>query len=49
MSANFNLVAAFLLELEDMNSVMKAQAPMAAAIWAFNVVVMYLCVYRFGQ
>ncbi len=47
MAANFNLVPAVLLELEDKNAVIKAQVPMAAAIWGFNVVVMYLCVYRF--
>jgi uncharacterized membrane protein len=47
MAANFNLVPALLLELEDRNAVIKTQLPMAAAIWIFNVVVMYLCVYRF--
>ncbi len=47
MAANFNLVPAILLELEDRNAVIKAQAPMAAVIWIFNVTAMYLCVYRF--
>jgi len=47
MAANFNLVPAILLELEDRNAVIKAQAPMAAAIWIFNVMLMYACVYRF--
>jgi uncharacterized membrane protein len=47
MAANFNLVPAILLELEDRNAVIKAQAPMAAAIWVFNVALMYACVYRF--
>lgn len=47
MAANFNLVPAILLELEDKNAVIKAQAPMAAVIWIFNVTVMYFCVYRF--
>jgi len=47
MAANFNLVPALLLELPDRNAVIKAQLPMAAAIWIFNVVVMYVCVYRF--
>jgi uncharacterized membrane protein len=47
MAANFNLVPAILLELEDKNAVIKAQAPMAAAIWLFNVTLMYVCVYRF--
>lgn len=47
MAANFNLVPAILLELDDKNAVIKAQAPMAAAIWLFNVGLMYACVYRF--
>ncbi|PAW68535.1 MAG: permease [Opitutia bacterium Tous-C1TDCM] len=47
MAANFNLVPVVLLELEDRMAVIKAQAPMAAAIWLFNVAAMYLCVYRF--
>jgi uncharacterized membrane protein len=47
MAANFNLVPVRLLELKDDWAVIKAQAPFAAAIWIFNVVVMYVCVYRF--
>lgn len=47
MAANFNLVPALLLELTDRNAVIKAQVPMAVAIWIFNVVVMAACVYRF--
>ena len=47
MAANFNLVPALLPELPDRNAVIKAQLPMAAAIWIFNVVVMCVCVYRF--
>ena len=47
MAANFNLVPAILLDLEDKNAVIKAQAPMAAVIWLFNVALMYFCVYRF--
>ena len=47
MAANFNLVPAMLLELDDKNAVIKAQAPMAAAIWIFNVTLMALCVYSF--
>lgn len=47
MAANFNLVPALLLELPDRNAVIKAQVPMAVAIWIFNVVVMAACVYRF--
>lgn len=47
MAANFNLVPVRLLELRDDYAVIRAQAPFAVAIWVFNVVVMYLCVYRF--
>jgi uncharacterized membrane protein len=47
MAANFNIVPARLLELSDDYAVIKAQAPMAAAIWVFNIALMYLCVYRF--
>jgi len=47
MAANFNLVPVRLLELRDDWAVIKAQAPFAAAILIFNVVVMYGCVYRF--
>jgi uncharacterized membrane protein len=47
MAANFNLVPAMLLELKDKNAVIRAQAPMAFGILAANIVLMYLCVYRF--
>lgn len=47
MAANFNLVPAMLLELDDRHAVIKAQVPFAVLMWLFNVVVMYLCVYRF--
>jgi uncharacterized membrane protein len=47
MAANFNLVPVRLLELDDDWAVIRAQAPFAAAIWIFNVVLMALCVYRF--
>lgn len=47
MAANFNLVPVRLLELRDDFAVIRAQAPFAAAIWVFNVVVMAACVYRF--
>ena len=47
MAANFNIVPVRLLELRDDFAVIKVQAPFAAAIWIFNVVVMYVCVYRF--
>lgn len=47
MAANFNLVPVRLLELKSDFAVIRAQAPFAAAIWIFNVVVMAACVYRF--
>lgn len=47
MAANFNLVPVRLLELRSDSAVIRAQAPFAGAIWIFNVVVMYFCVYRF--
>jgi uncharacterized membrane protein len=46
MAANFNFVPVKLLELRDDFAVIKAQVPFAAAIWVFNVGVMYACVYR---
>jgi uncharacterized membrane protein len=46
MAANFNLVPAVLLEIPDKNAVIRAQAPMAAALFVFNVVAMALLVYR---
>ncbi|QYM80160.1 DUF979 domain-containing protein [Horticoccus luteus] len=47
MAANFNIVPAMLLELRDRHAVIRAQAPMAVVIFAANVVLMWLCVYRF--
>jgi len=47
MAANFNLVPALLLELPDKNAVIKAQVPIALAILAANVLLMWFCVYRF--
>jgi uncharacterized membrane protein len=47
MAANFNLVPVMLLELEDKNAVIRAQAPIAVALFAFNLLLMEFCVYRF--
>jgi uncharacterized membrane protein len=47
MAANFNLVPVMLLELKDKNAVIKAQSPIALGILAFNIGLMYFCVYRF--
>lgn len=45
MAANFNLVPVRLLELRSDFAVIRAQAPFAAAIWIFNVVLMGAFVY----
>jgi len=45
MAANFNLVPAILLEIEDRNAVIKAQLPFAVTLWIFNVLTMAACVY----
>lgn len=45
MAANFNIVPVRLLELRGDFSVIRAQTPFAAAIWIFNVAVMYAFVY----
>jgi uncharacterized membrane protein len=47
MAANFNIVPAMLLELRDQYAVIKAQIPLGLTIFAANVALMYLCVYRF--
>lgn len=47
MAANFNVVPAMLLELDDRNAVIRAQAPIALAVLAVNALLMYACVYRF--
>ena len=47
MAANFNIVPAMLLELRDKNAVIKAQIPIGLTLLAANVLIMYLCVYRF--
>jgi uncharacterized membrane protein len=47
MAANFNLVPVMLLDLEDKNAVIKAQAPIAIVLFAFNLLLMEFCVYRF--
>jgi uncharacterized membrane protein len=47
LAANFNIVPALLLELEDRNAVVKAQLPIGASILAANIAIMYGCVYRY--
>ncbi|MDE2462249.1 MAG: DUF979 domain-containing protein [Alphaproteobacteria bacterium] len=47
MAANFNIVPAALLELNDRNGVIKAQVPTAVAMLIGNITLMYLLVFRF--
>jgi uncharacterized membrane protein len=47
MAANFNLVPVMLLELRDKDAVIKAQIPIGLGILAANILILYLCVYRF--
>ncbi len=47
MAANFNLVPAMLLELDDHHAVIKAQLPFAGVVFLFNVIMMWLLVFRF--
>ncbi len=47
MAANFNIVPTMLLELPDKNAVIKAQVPIALVILTANILLMWLCVYRF--
>jgi uncharacterized membrane protein len=47
MAANFNLVPAALLGLEDRYAVIKAQIPTAIAVLLVNTVLMYGLVFRF--
>ena len=48
MAANFNLVPAALLELDDSNAVIRAQLPTALVLLAVNLVLMYLFAFRHG-
>ena len=47
MAANFNIVPAALLGLEDRYAVIKAQIPTAIAVLLVNTVLMYVLVFRF--
>ena len=47
MAANFNLVPAALLGLDDRYAVIKAQIPTAIAVLCANTVLMYALVFRF--
>jgi uncharacterized membrane protein len=46
MAANFNLVPAALLELDDPNGVIRAQVPTAIPLLVVNVLLMYALVFR---
>lgn len=48
MAANFNLVPAALLELDDPNAVIRAQLPTAIALLVVNLVLMYWLAFSFG-
>ncbi|MGC4016917.1 MAG: DUF979 domain-containing protein [Luteolibacter sp.] len=47
MAANFNIVPAMLLDLRDPHAVIKAQVPIGATLLAVNILILYICVYRF--
>jgi uncharacterized membrane protein len=46
MAANFNIVPAALLELSDINGVIKVQVPTGLVLLAANVALMYVIVFR---
>jgi uncharacterized membrane protein len=46
MAANFNIVPAALLELDDPNGVIRAQVPTALALLAVNLALMYWLAFR---
>jgi uncharacterized membrane protein len=46
MAANFNVVPVALLDLDDDWAVIRAQAPTALALLAFNTALMYALVAR---
>jgi uncharacterized membrane protein len=46
MAANFNIVPAALLELDDHNGVIRAQVATALPLLAVNLVLMYLLAFR---
>jgi len=46
MAANFNIVPAALLELQDKNAVIRAQVPTALALLTANVFLMYFLMFR---
>ncbi|MGA9173758.1 MAG: DUF979 domain-containing protein [Thermoactinomyces sp.] len=47
MAANFNIVPAMLLNLDDQNAVVKKQIPTGIALFFVNMFLMYFLVYRF--
>jgi uncharacterized membrane protein len=46
MAANFNLVPAALLELDDPNAVIRAQIPTALPLLLVNLILMYALIFR---
>ena len=49
MAANFNIVPAALLELDDEYAVIKAQIPTGVILLAVNTLIMYTFVYPRGR
>lgn len=47
MAANFNIIPAVLLELKDRNAILKAQLPIALAIFCANLGILIFCVFRY--
>jgi uncharacterized membrane protein len=45
MAANFNALPVALLQMQDRNGVIKAQAPLAAVLFAAHIVLMYFLVF----
>ena len=45
MAANFNIMPAALLEIEDKNSIIKHQAPVALLLLAIHIVLMYFLAF----
>ena len=45
MAANFNIMPAALLEIEDKNSIIKHQAPVALILLAIHIVLMYFLAF----
>jgi len=47
MAANFNIIPAVLLELKDRNAIIKAQLPIAIAVFCANLGILLFCVFKY--